>query len=1164
MNKRGKITLSVIIVLILLVSFSLYSILGVPENVKNYDAETKTVTINIGATEVAKLKLNTPQVYNVVRGKDRLVAEFTIENNIDNYPDFFQNMEFYDIKDSMKKFDREFTFKYKEFYNLVIDEYEKICSEREINNATGSFIEKYNCYQNKIGQHNETRFNWINLNKNAILQKGDITIGIFTDVYSGDHVEWIPTLFGVKIDEWAEWQESLNTEIFAYYTFNQTTGNIIDNRIDGAFMNLTFGGSQTFVTGKIGNAIDLNNGNKAQPGWWLANVSGFTINFWANQTADKSGDSGDSGIAVTGNVNSEGDIYLVWRGNLVFGQLYNGGAKVLQGANINDNQWNMITFMINSSILALYINGAFNESIALSSFSFPGGDYPLAFFNDNGNTIPIDNVLIDEMGIWNRTLTDEEIDNLYNNGTGNTYTPAAPDTTAPTWKDNWTDASNLTKNGETVHFNITLEDNIEGGNWIFSFYNGITWANNSGTWAGVNHTILNETRTITAIKNQEVRWKWYFNDSIGNNNETPIWSFTVANSPPNHTTPLLSTLSGKNFSYENLTCYNQSTSDADNDAVVNIYNWYKNSQPLSVLNMPFEGSSNSTYTKDYSNYDNDGNVVGASWNSTAGKIGGAYEFDGVDDYIEITNFVNAGNEITLSSWIYPTNTTGPDRNIVGIKRAGGGWLYGLVVYYGNLAGAIYGSSDGSNCANPTVGGGVLSLPLNTWAHVTMTFNNATNQVKFYKNGELGQTVTWYSCGGNSEKVEIASIIHNWYSGTIDEIKIYPYALSSEQIKQNYEETKDGLTSSSKIVSQETTAGDNYMCQITPNDAEEDGVTLNSSTAEIKWAITFNVTDSYYGTSLNNVLISCNYSEFSQAPYTTNPYGPYGFEPGSYSCTFEQQFDTHFEKTITFIADADKTIEVAMSSKGELTVEEHTWLEAIYNCLYLGDCGLYNLLLEMNQTVGKIWEHTKPTDESVIAFENITNKVVNSSNNLTIDYSVNIPIKAGYSLGTYLPVRIGYWFLDINNETCYDQGDKPTGVEGPYCQPLIIETIGPMGGQVNFTVESQPSLPSGNYSIKRIIDIDPNNVWINYGQELISSFVMAETLSTYGIGIEKTGEATAEKEGLLKDITSKITGAVTGEFQTLLSGWQIVAIITVIGLVLITSIISRTIIKLKKK
>ncbi len=71
--------------------------------------------------------------------------------------------------------------------------------------------------------------------------------------------------------------------------------------------------------------------------------------------------------------------------------------------------------------------------------------------------------------------------------------------------------------------------------------------------------------------------------------------------------------------------------------------------------------------------------------------------------------------------------------------------------------------------------------------------------------------------------------------------------------------------------------------------------------------------------------------------------------------------------------------------------------------------------------------------------------------------------------------------------------------------LIIETLGPMGGYVNFTVKLQPSLPAGNYSIKRIIDIDPNNVWINYGQEMIGSFTILEGLSNYGIAVEKTGE-----------------------------------------------------------
>ena len=45
---------------------------------------------------------------------------------------------------------------------------------------------------------------------------------------------------------------------------------------------------------------------------------------------------------------------------------------------------------------------------------------------------------------------------------------------------------------------------------------------------------------------------------------------------------------GTNYTDENLTCYNQSTLDADEDSVVNIYNWYKNNQPLAVLNIPFE------------------------------------------------------------------------------------------------------------------------------------------------------------------------------------------------------------------------------------------------------------------------------------------------------------------------------------------------------------------------------------------------------------------------------------------------------------------------------------------------------------------------------------------------------------------------------------------------
>ena len=480
-----------------------------------------------------------------------------------------------------------------------------------------------------------------------------------------------------------------------------------------------------------------------------------------------------------------------------------------------------------------------------------------------------------------------------------------------------------------------------------------------------------------------------------------------------------------------------------------------------------------------------------------------------------------------------------------------------------------------------------------------------NVLKIYidgiKKAEYNTTAGFES---ESYQVEIANSIR-WggpFNGTIDEIKIYPYALSAEQIKQGYEETKDGLTSSSKIVAEETSGGDNYMCQVTPNDAEEDGITLNSTSLNILWAITFNVRDSYSNVSINDVIINCNYSVFSQGGDTTNPYGPYGFPPGSFQCNFTRA--TYYDKTISFSSDNDKTISVKLSEELSLTVEEHTWLEAIYNCVVLGDCSLYNLLLEMNQTIGKVWENTKPTDESVIAFENITNKVVDSTHNLTIDYSVNIPIKAGYSLGTYLPIRIGYWFLDTGNTTCYNQGTKPTGVEEPYCQPLIIETLGPMGGSVSFTVKLHPELPTGNYSIKRIIDIDPNNVWINYGQDMIGSFVMAEGLSNYGIAVEKTGEnnpsvntnnqqqSSSSSERGSSSTSKKVTniyntyntasdkesqtpsgngvihlnnptGITGGTIHDLLKG-NFVVIIVVMGFVLVVFIISRTIIKLKKR
>ena len=54
-----------------------------------------------------------------------------------------------------------------------------------------------------------------------------------------------------------------------------------------------------------------------------------------------------------------------------------------------------------------------------------------------------------------------------------------------------------------------------------------------------------------------------------------------------------------------------------------------------------------------------------------------------------------------------------------------------------------------------------------------------------------------------------------------------------------------------------------------------------------WEITFNVTSGEDGSELDNVNIYCNYDSFEQGDDTTNPYGPYMFPQGSWSCTFER-------------------------------------------------------------------------------------------------------------------------------------------------------------------------------------------------------------------------------------------------------------------------------------
>lgn len=158
-----------------------------------------------------------------------------------------------------------------------------------------------------------------------------------------------------------------------------------------------------------------------------------------------------------------------------------------------------------------------------------------------------------------------------------------PDNQNPLWWTNTTNISNPLFN-QSFWFSANISDNGTLGKSIFSFYNGTSWVNDStllynGT---INDTLLNTSKTINTIKNQNISWYWYFEDNTGNKNETTRWNYTIGNSPPIVNATILTPSPANDTS--NLTI-NMTYFDIDGDAQTNQeIMWFNNSVNVSQLN----------------------------------------------------------------------------------------------------------------------------------------------------------------------------------------------------------------------------------------------------------------------------------------------------------------------------------------------------------------------------------------------------------------------------------------------------------------------------------------------------------------------------------------------------------------------------------------------------
>lgn len=186
------------------------------DNIKNYDKTAREVTIKnsflgIPTTTIGGARLNTPILVKVPAGYQK-VAEFDVWADQD-YINFLKNFEFIDLNNDRKQLTRSYDLKYKTKQKVIVPDYERVCNiDLKSQNRTES------CEYIESGSHVQIKEVWLPL-PTTIKEGEHYTIGLFTDVKQGDYIDWMPTLYGLKVEEWAAF-----TGAYLYEHYN-TTGN---------------------------------------------------------------------------------------------------------------------------------------------------------------------------------------------------------------------------------------------------------------------------------------------------------------------------------------------------------------------------------------------------------------------------------------------------------------------------------------------------------------------------------------------------------------------------------------------------------------------------------------------------------------------------------------------------------------------------------------------------------------------------------------------------------------------------------------------------------------------------------------------------------------------------------------------------------------------------
>lgn len=641
---------------------------------------------------------------------------------------------------------------------------------------------------------------------------------------------------------------NMTDNIVLFHFNNDSTGEnetYVRDLSDGSY-NGTFMSSETgWTTAQVGNGLDFD-GYDDYVELSAINISTeLSISAWV-KTTDQGHqyiltrwESGDGSNSYHFRVSNDGTIY----GTTTTNGNYNAARDVSSTGTVDDGTWHHVAMVYNNSDTVLYIDGVEDGRISTTAGHLydPSNNVRIGDLSDGGVAANRFNGTIDEVRVWNRSLTAAEVNGTYEDDlTGGRFNNSLPDNQdsslmvgnmillhldSATPSDSSGLGKTVTNNGCTAvtgQVDAALDCTASEDDGINFLTDTTDFANQNYTFSvwfkrdatGQRDMILGREPYIQIESDDKLQW----NNFDGSNHvyeytqSIPAgqWVHAVVRVDSNITffidgsketfvkNETANNQNNWNLSYfttgnawsadaaiDEVAIWNRSLSDSE------IYQVYKRARQNEsiTLDLSLNESGYTRIADDVSGNENDGNLynIYTGINSTSGQVNASWEFDGINDFVNLTDVteLNSIQKFTISGWykqkaIDKTNT--------------------FYAKYNNANSNIilFSSTDGNlyfRVRNGDTTAGYFdystAMSSNEWTHIVNVFDGTgsanADRIKTYVNG-VEQTLSFQGATMATSTPNLAGYefhLGSTLNGSVDEFAIWNRSLSAKEIESIY-------------------------------------------------------------------------------------------------------------------------------------------------------------------------------------------------------------------------------------------------------------------------------------------------------------------------------------------------------------------------------------------